>query len=81
MKREWLKKIGLGMMLTLALGTAACGAGQDFDDSDEIENFVNQGNGAAEDEGQVFFFDGGSITDTGDGLSASFDDGSSFVGD
>ena len=75
MNREWFKNVGVAMMLTLALGTAACGSSQGGDDSEDVENFVNEQNTRSDDEGSVQFFDGGSITDTGDGLSASFNDG------
>jgi hypothetical protein len=75
MKNGWLKKIGLGLVLTLALGTAACGGIQDFDEAG-LEDFINQGD-TDSDEGGVVFFEGGSITDTGDGLSASFNTGES----
>jgi hypothetical protein len=41
-----------------------------------LEDFINQGD-TDSDEGGVVFFEGGSITDTGDGLSASFNTGES----
>jgi len=76
MKKGWLHKVFFAMMLVYSLATVACGAGQDFEDSDEeaIENFGSGNNQNNDDEG-VVFFEGGSITTTDGGISASFNDG------
>lgn len=80
MKSRFGKKFSMVLMLALTLGTVACGSGQNSDDSEALENFVNAENAGAREEGSVEFFDdGGSITRTDDFVSVNTGDGGSFV--
>lgn len=80
MKAGWVKKISMALMLALTLGTVACGSGQGSDEGEALENFLNDENAGAREEGSVEFFDdGGSITRTDDFVSVNTGDGGSFV--
>jgi len=85
MNKGWLQKVIFGMMVVYALGTVACGSNSDFDNNDNedaIENIGNgNGNGNQNNDEGVVFFDGGSITTSGGGISASFDDGTGIAFD
>ena len=85
MNKGWFKKVSLVLMLALTLGTVACSEGQDFEDEETVENFVDGQNQNAgnDDEGSVTCFgDSGCITSTDDFVSVNTGfDGPTFASD
>ena len=83
MNKGWFKKVSLVLMLALSLGTVACGAGEDFEEQEAVENFADGQNTGNDDEGSVTCFgDSGCITSTDDFVSVNTGfDGPTFASD
>ncbi|MFO1463281.1 MAG: hypothetical protein U1F66_05855 [bacterium] len=82
MKKDWLKKLSLALMVALTLGTVACGSGQDFQNEDEqAQNQADER--AADRNGPTEFFngEGGSVVSDGDFTSVTTGDGANFACD
>ncbi len=67
-------------MLTLALGTAACGAGQDFADSETVQNSLRQDKpGSQDDSGPTTSREDGANNNDDGFISIGGNDGSTFT--
>jgi hypothetical protein len=75
MKNTWLKKVSMGLALSFALGTAACGSTDNFGDENEFTRdqgeFVEIHNEAT----------GGHLVGDDSFTSVSFDDGTGIACD
>ncbi len=75
MKREWIKKMVLGLMLLGTLGLSACGSGGDDFEGDSEEAFGQGGGDAGQAWGVNSDLVGGSVVGQGDFTGAIFNDG------